>query len=531
MFPKMKIDKFKQICLAATAWIKKYKQICLAITAFIIAFIFVLILNHQHMFEGEVGWFTWPSIICFSGLLVICIIEMWKHAKIAEVINEQLPLSSFKKWHENITKKNNGQYSKEIIETLIERIENIKKTKCSKFIRQLIEERQRCLERCVSDTSNTLYILEQKSVDELSASNVNVFVSFFVNALLFIGIIGTFHGLITAFSGGHVQDLVKNTNNNEALTHILGGFYKAFSTSLTAYIFFLAGRLIQDLYDSDAKALETRVEKLLYYDLTSLFSSLRSRMVLELPENVKDQISNIHNTTKITAATMETAVDRYKEINQLLMNALAQGRKEWKEAADTWKETTNAFTTAAKDLSTYVTALERKVKRAINKIDNAASRMDKSAKRIVETWENSMGVLAGELEKNVNGYHDTLNKFSGKLKEQFLYVKDTRALLERMNGDIQQSKSYLQNSIEKIITSDQQTYKRHLDVINGLSGQYESTSNSITKSLTLIRSRFKEFNDSMELLSNTFIDSEKEGDFLSVLKEIRGHLSKIELNY
>ncbi|OAD22318.1 membrane protein, partial [Candidatus Thiomargarita nelsonii] len=302
----------------------------LTIFFFVAAIILAIFLNWGQLFAPEI----WPFVLTIGlflvALLRFCLVKLKTHHFALHELDKGLSPAIFSQLHQKLLKKEKKQF----IADNLSIFNGVLNKSMPFFVQQRLKDVILRLERCQGNFENSFHLMNSSSVPIAEETSWRFLGQFFVNTLLFIGIIGTFHGLIIAFSDEKIIALLNHYGNqdifNQKLKEVFAGFYEAFGSSLIAYISYIFGRVMLEMVDTDHDALGQFLEQRLMGDFVTIFPKPSPQ--IELPEEVKIILEkSAHSLDKLTYSQkdlvdkFEKTVNRYQKVSEGILKALLEG--------------------------------------------------------------------------------------------------------------------------------------------------------------------------------------------------------------
>jgi predicted nucleic acid-binding Zn-ribbon protein len=253
---------------------------------------------------------------------------------------------------------------------------NVYKAKVAKPIADRIEYLDSILDRPDDDLEAVGEKLARVP-RELSGERPRVaFFTFCVSAILFVGIIGTFFGLIKFIASNElravIDALIKQARPGAELGSIFRGFEPAFGSSLIAYVSYIFARYMRDRADEAFLSSADLFGRQVQSELVNIFYKSNVKEIVDLSPTARSDLAKIveaiRESTAKTAdlqsryAALEGAVAQLREelagtlerfdgsvaglTNQVggLSAHLDSAGKAWGAANEAWRETTTRFT-------------------------------------------------------------------------------------------------------------------------------------------------------------------------------------------
>lgn len=492
----------------------------LTIFFFVAAIVLAISLNWGQLLAPEIWPFVLTIGIFLVALLCFCLIKLKTHNFTLAELDNGLSPENFSKLHHQMLK--NGNESNKFIALNLSIFNGVlnKSKSMPFFVQQRLKDVILRLERCQGDFENSFHLMSSSSVPIPHETSWRFLGQFFVNTLLFIGIIGTFHGLIIAFSDEKIISLLNNYGNqsifNQKLEQVFAGFYEAFGSSLIAYISYIFGRVMLEIVDTDHDALGQFLEQRLMGDFVTIFPKPSPR--IELPEEVKILLEkSVHSLDKFTHSQeglvdkFEQTVNRYQKVSEGILRALLEGRKAWKNATETWQNTTNQFIGQSNAF--------------ISNLDDLRSNIDKLIgvnNKFIETWERQMGELNQALTDQYKKYTGSLSQLEQKIAKHINAFQETRLLVTDLANQLQNGRMMLLNAAKEITEEERKSRQHYSGQIQGVFKQNTEQAQNITGVLQAQQTQLSAINEAIQQLDRIFTGQEDTSDdLLSVLRDLR----------
>src|ERR1019366_4487742 len=227
----------------------------LFLTCTSVAIVFMLREMFQWTLHMKVAWF---SIITLGVLVALCI---WAFARLhwlnvfLKCVARELPPERFSIFHARIVSAGPQSGRATVLEQMTEACRTVARFDGGpSFAKLWFARLTKALDAASRDPDNALRVLEAGAKDLPPDPGWRSFAQFCLTGLLFIGIIGTFLGLLGVFTPATFTPLFDAMRTPERdFTKSLGGlladFGLAFGASLVAYLAYLFGRFTADLVD------------------------------------------------------------------------------------------------------------------------------------------------------------------------------------------------------------------------------------------------------------------------------------------
>jgi len=488
----------------------------LTIFFFVAAIVLAILLNWGQLFAPEI----WPFVLTIGlflvALLRFCLVKLKTHHFALHELDKGLSPAIFSQLHQKLLKKEKEQF----IADNLSIFNGVLNKSMPFFVQQRLKDVILRLERCQGNFENSFHLMNSSSVQIAEETSWRFLGHFFVNSLLFIGIIGTFHGLIIAFSDEKIIALLSHYGNqslfNQKLEEVFAGFYEAFGSSLIAYISYIFGRVMLEMVDTDHDALGQFLEQRLMGDFVTIFPKPSPQ--IELPEEVKIILEkSAHSLDKLTHSQedlvdkFEKTVNRYQKVSEGILKALLEGRKAWKNAAETWQNTTNQFIGQSSAF--------------ISNLDDLSSNIDKLIvvnNKFIETWEIQMGELNQALTDQYKKYTGSLTQLEQEMSTHIKAFQQTRQLVTDLANQVKNGQMMLLNAAKEITEEERKSRQLYSGQIQGVFKQNTQQAQNITGVLQAQQTQLTAINEAIQQLDRILTGQEDTSDdLLSVLRDLR----------
>lgn len=493
--------------------------------------------------------------ICLLLLLLFCLFSLRGDGIAVRLFQEYLPQEKFADIHAGLLdvqpafRREAISIATTAIVDLRTALQNHRRQFAIHPLMHWIEDIEERLNRCEKNPDSAEHILTRKNSTADFDRPFDPFGHFFANALLFIGIIGTFYGLIQVFDSPTLRDLLERFRSGETfdekLSFLVNGFNTSFGTSLVAYIGYLCARVMLHLTEQNFSSLHGFVEQRIWGGLVNAFSPLMIYHRVELSENsqaiiqrgVEDGAATRHDVAQslsrmdeIAAKMGGVATSFGRSVRQLnrstarVLRAMSEAQKIWTDASNSWTTTTEKFSATGEGLAASMSSAIDAVSSSCEKIGAAHIRFDESARRITSAWNDAIAKMAAELANNINDYDSTLKRFSQRLSDQIESFEETRALLKAISEQVDAGRAQLEDAITTVVLEESES--RAL-IANALRATQEQTLREVSSIRDLIAAAGERASRSvtaLEELRSALIGSGAPEDLLSVLREIERHL-------
>lgn len=432
------------------------------------------------------------TVLIFLLLSTLCFKQLVRHKTCVEVIENRVSHANITKLHKALTTisaqsppasiQNSGMLKTgtqaqtasrtqehQFISAILSLLQGVDKKTVPVFVSLKIQEFIHRLQLCQDDPQSAYYYLNSPFAPYPAEIEKKFIIQFCVTALLFIGIIGTFHGLIIAFEGESIANLLKLVMENSdkefrtQLIEILSGFHEAFGTSLLAYVTYLFGRTMLDAVDDDHDSLVDFVDER-FKSVVSAFASLNVSMVIDLPDKTKflmgdsaDKISIAVEQQAQSLKRSDTMLSSYTTYMQKLVTAIGEARSNWKKASEIWLSTTDKFTNTAQNFSTDITNLFQAHTDSLEKFNNQFN----------------------QFAQEVNTLEQKINKHITQIQSYTENFDDTRQLIQQFARELAQANKDLQGQAQDLAKTERDSRhvyqqltesmdKNHTEQLNGI---------------------------------------------------------------
>ncbi|MEN8218794.1 MAG: hypothetical protein ABFS56_20955 [Pseudomonadota bacterium] len=488
----------------------------LTIFFFVAAIVLAVLLNWGQLFAPEI----WPFLLIIGFFLVVllrfCLVKLETHYCSLHELDKALSPEKFSQLHHKLRKKGTEQF----IADNLYIFKGVLNKSMPFFVQQRLNDVILRLERCQGNFENSFHLMNSRSVPIAEETSWRFIGQFFVNTLLFIGIIGTFHGLIIAFSDDKIITLLSHYGDqslfNEKLKEVFAGFSEAFGSSLIAYISYIFGRVMLEMVDADHDALGQFLEQRLMGDFVTIFPKPLPRV--ELPEEVKiifeksaESLDKLIHTQEDLVDKFDKTVRRYQNVSDRILNALLEGRKAWKNAAETWQNTTEQFIGQSSAF--------------ISNLDDLRSNIDKlivANDKFIETWEVQMGELNQALTDQYKKYTGSLTQLEQQMLEHVNTFEQTRLLVTDLANQVINGQTVLLDVAKEVTEEERKSRQLYTGQIQGVLEQNTQQAQKISGVLQAQQSQLIMIHKAIQQLEGILMGQEgTPDDLLSVLRDLR----------
>lgn len=370
---------------------------------------------------------------------------------------------------------------------------------------------------------NILQDICERQIQRLDNSIGNL-----INAPLYIGLAGTFVGIILGLLG------IDFTNDSgaidpESINDLLMGVVAAMTASLLGLIL----TVINSALTYKTAVYKNDTDKNIYYDFIqrellpvlnigmagslSSFKGVLNNFILKFGEN----ITEYHDTAELLNDNLGKQQLVLEEINKLSLTRTAT------TIASTFSDLKNA-SDQINDFFNYQKKLNENILKANNVVEGMNTTINKYQK-----FNNNLELIS----ENVNSSMAFQKQFKDSLEVHFPTIKDHREVwrghVDEVNSDIKgvykELTAYFQSSSEKIqqfVNNNEEVYSKQYNIENGMQAfiQYAKIQNK----------QSKEMNDQMIAMRKEFISSQKASlelntDLVQAIKNLTMKLSKLEI--
>ena len=386
-----------------------------------------------------------------------------------------------------------------------------------------------------------------------------------LTALLFIGIIGTFSGLLVVFQGEVVQNLFTDLSQGRPYTGevgaLLDGFGLAFGASLIAYASYLGGRLMLEMADESYDQLLAFLEGQLPSQIRSVLVPLQVHLQVNFSPEERQRIDNLVSSNAALAeqtgartTQLEKLVSEVMELGkqfeagvtsmhasaQSMAEAFETGRKEWELAGRAWTEQTQRFTVEsaqfAKSVANYSEAVS-KVRRGFRKtaqevaiawrtgVDETIQLFGERVKAVEEMWTKHTQEMTQRVTHQLLIYSQSIKESQAEIHAQLQAygqmrdaVRAAAELVKDGQGNLNQTLVALgreeENSRRQIVAALQlrmQDIDQWLESLARMSGELRTDLAQMTHETTQLR--------------NAVLGNGQSGDLVGVLHRLTNFLT------
>jgi methyl-accepting chemotaxis protein len=534
---------------------------------------------------------TWIITIVLIMLSVFCLLNALLARRCMQFLRNQIHPKDFDDAHKRMLsykeKKSDANTPVKIIKEFIGKFnELLRESKnklfpnCPAFVKYRLGKIIFALEACERAPDNAVTLFDRSAISPISPQiPFRWFGRLLTNLLLFVGIIGTFIGLLKVFSDSGqgtslIASLVKSAINQGELPELhklISGFQIAFGSSLSAYIMHLAGRAMLDILDEDYDSLVGYLENELTDGLYKALSPLDVDIRVDLPEKIKDALAKIGDTfetnaqrgieyidelTKIAAVLGATAqsfteyIEKIEEAFKSLEERIHSGEKAWQTASNHWTSSTNSFVDKANEMVETISKLDKDTEKItkqmkdtticlIEEMDGSVNEnieemkktytkvikgMNSTATSITDNWDKYVKEMLSDFATNINNYHTQLNNFKDELRnviEDYQKMREHQSQMAEMLNTGQQD---LTDKIDHMASEEQTTRKRIDSHINEgqrrLEGKLEEHLNSLGEMGAIIQRMEQVFHNMEQIM----VGQGTPADLLAILNRIDAHM-------
>lgn len=354
--------------------------------------------------------------------------------------------------------------------------------------------------------------------------------NYFPQALIAIGIFGTFLGLVLGLNG---LNLETSETTQESIRILIDGVKLSFVTSLygvshsillTFYKRWLLGNIENKIYSLAGiinslfpKNTQDDGVKELHFELERQTSSLES-LATNLAEVLDEKISNsMEKNFKPLLEKLVDSVEASQNNNQEVINSILENTGEIISSAT--KDELENLTTSLNGVTQRNEKLFNNLGNSIDKIEDLISNQEKiinqtnkSASNVKET-NSSILEISDELENVMQGF----SNFSEKQQTSF---NDFSKMLEDMNDYMEQ-----QSKMNKMISL---TFEENLKVSNAQKEIYQDL-NSTSKNLNTFNTQFSSTLKKLDNNLNKFeeLSANINSNYTDTIEKVDSHYNKI----
>jgi len=488
----------------------------------------VVVLSSKHLWAVNEIWPFFLAIGFFLvALLIFCIVKLNVHSSSLAKLDKGLSLDEFSKLHNSLMQKKLNRQG--FINQNVNIFRTVLKGSMPSFVQQRLNDVILRIEHCTEEV-NESDLMSTTSASIPHETSWRFLGHFFVNALLFIGIIGTFYGLITVFSDQNIINLVTSIKSDHNiysnLDKVFVGFYEAFGSSLIAYISYIFGRVMLEMLDTDHDALGQFLEQRIGDFVTICFPPKKAEPPrIELPEELKivleksaNSLDKLSKNQGDLVKRFDQTVNRYEKIGDRIIKALFEGRKEWKAAAETWQSTTKTWTNTT---NTFIGQSNTLISNLQTNVDKLVEYNDK----FTETWNKRMGELHQNLVQQFEKYNKALTKLDAEITTHISEFEKTRELVTDLAKQIETGRIVLLGTAKTIIEEEKNSRQLYADQLRQTFERHIEERELFRVYLEQDQKQLTAINNAIRRLDRVFMGQEgTPDDLLSVLRDLRDNL-------
>ena len=430
------------------------------------------------------------------------------------------------------------------------------------FVSQRLSAITETLKACKLEPDNSTQLLQAAQTTLPPEQPHRSLGQMLVSMLLFIGIIGTFYGLLDAFTSQAIGNLIRTliepqqADFSEPLQALMSGFGLAFGTSMIAYIVHLGGRFMLEQTDEDYDHLTAYLDFGLLNNLYIALSPLNIQIRVELSNESRDQLENqaklIAEAAKLSTETIEKTVELTDNILQasrnldktiikidktatIFLGQMQQTEKIWNQTNLTWITTTQQFSKTASDLILSVTEAVSRLDTLIKTIDEKATRtidqwsehsqkvldgIEKTATNITNHWNNAVNGIIKSLSGNVVEYEDSLKKFQNQLKTLIQDLDNTHQIVKDASTLVGKGQETLNVGLVRLVDTETEIKQEVISHSLTNTVQIQEHQNELLERLLNISQNMQELTIGMEKVITTLGAVEGEKNLVETLQSL-----------
>lgn len=379
---------------------------------------------------------------------------------------------------------------------------------------------------------------------------------FLGGALLFIGIIGTFYGLMGVLLNddllrflGAASQADRLSSLDPKLKGVLVGLGTAFSSSLFAYCSYLFGRLLSDLCDEEYEAATREFVRHVHGRLALLFPHSGLIGHVDLPAETTAQLvgnvtalqeatksaANLVQETRATANALSQAagsmlgtVQAMTGIAETIAARTETATRAWTAAAEGWSTATGDFIAAAGPLTAEFRAAAERVSSYEKTLLNHVEGMFRDVRAATEEHGKALTAQAETIGHRVNGAAAQMSGSLESLAQTFKNSTGTFAEIQKLHADIagqtEAGRKLLLEGIERLMQQAQGTQVQTLDVARRLEAGDKERSDALLRALKAMESRLEAQRRQLEDVRLAIVGGGPPTDLVTVLKDLRDAL-------
>jgi len=306
------------------------------------------------------------------------------------------------------------------------------------------------------DTSNAALVLERLNLGTEIEFPGRPSLQLVVTSLLFLGVIGTFTGLVGVFTSNIFNEILSNPSPlvmERPLGQLMDSFRLAFSSSLVAYVSYLAGRYALDVLDHAHHHMLSLVDNDLVGALKVVMTPLQVQLRVDLPVETKHHLEraadNVAGATEQNKLSLEAltamshnisqaskdfgkSLSNLRKSTQTVVRALRDGRKTWHQVQDNWQTSTASFTNSAETLA-------ESVEKQITAVDESRKALNDTVEEITNNWTKSVELILERVDTQAHSIQ----------KQWTEYVRVTLQQLGQAYGEVARKLDEAQRAIQE----------------------------------------------------------------------------------
>jgi hypothetical protein len=538
--------------------------------------IMIVLLLGKHYEWGFGMKVTWFSIMTLVVLVVLCI---WAFAYLRSLnlllkqIEHLLPPVVFGVYHQSMASATRQVERVKVLEGLIRACRALACCNGGPFFAQVWFARlTRRLEASSRDPDNALRVLETGAADLPGDPAWRSFAQFCLTGLLFIGIIGTFLGLLGVFTPATFTPLLDAMRTphgpfTESLGGLLHDFGLAFGASLVAYVAYLFGRFTADLVDEAHDEVSGFLTAEFLGGIRLVLTPLQIDMRVDLPTETKalfeDRVRGIQSATDLgreQMAELRHLNSRFAELAVLFRRAttdalnatraiatgLREGREEWQAAARTWATCTTEFKTVSGLFGTTVRRYVSAVDHTIKETDDAAQQVIKTWQEgtaaanasiagaignVTSTWYTNNRLMAEKLRGEADAFAERLTELRKELAEVIVPFAEARMMVARATEVVDGGQRELVASVQQVVGVEEQFVSRLLAMLEAQAAALGTDIKDIAGEMKMYRAELQQIAHAQGDLRAVLLGDGHVPDLLTVLQRVDDTLSRIGLTF
>lgn len=376
-----------------------------------------------------------------------------------------------------------------------------------------------------------------------------------VNALLFIGIIGTFYGLMLFLGDERFMGLIRALGSDSpiaasAIPDILNGFRVAFGSSLIAYIAYLVGRflveLADDAFDETLMDMTAQIDRRLSAALTigptvgkvDIAPAVK-RLLQEQATEVKslaraiggmvDRTGTITESLLRAAAELSQSVKASNDLTHGLQKTFSTLKTDWDQTTVIWRDATQTFATTASQASHAIgTSASQMV--ALQEALGASGTQVLDQLRALT--QQTSALLAQQEERLRLSFTQAADTFAGSLSKAtgdlLAGVDLYGTAVDGLRVTLNQTAS-AQTALEGTLDTFQQIFQQSLldnnDTYRQLVGVFGDRSSEVAVALDRFNQTLLTLSQSLRALDRALYGGEEVESLTAVLRELNDRLA------